>query len=366
MRRPLYLSLFLLGLALLQPVKAQPSPILTRLATDLNNPRGIVVLAEHQLIVAEAGSGRGHDGQLSLLQDLNGDGLYEKTVLQANLPSYNAYVDFNPGRDEVLGIGDVLLLDDGRILYTLDDHFENIHIMAFRLSDHSAERFARGVGSLNTLAYDPERQLIYVAESSLNMLSSFSLEGRRGGIAEFPTLANGQQAVPAGLALDPQTGDVLVALFSGQLFDYYGTLLSYMPLDAKVVRVNPRTGAITDEIVGLTTAIDVAIDEGGNIFVLEMATRWPPPPLFRPFDLYDAASPPDDGGYPRFSGRVTLYPSDASPPIRLADGLDTPTNLTYHEGALYVSTGQGTPTRSIIGADGLTQIRGEIYRITGY
>ena len=36
------------------------------------------------------------------------------------------------------------------------------------------------------------------------------------------------------------------------------------------------------------------------------------------------------------------------------------------DGALYVSTGQGTPGRPIPGPDGATVIVGEVLRITGY
>ena len=72
---------------------------------------------------------------------------------------------------------------------------------------------------------------------------------------------------------------------------------------------------------------------------------------------------PDPGGYPRYSGRVSLYPADGSERIILADDLDQPTNLTYHDGRLYVSTGQGTPNRRIWGMDGITRISGEIYLI---
>ncbi len=117
-------------------------------------------------------------------------------------------------------------------------------------------------------------------------------------------------------------------------------------------------------ITGLTTAIDVAVDDAGNIYAVEMTTRWATPPLTDAFDLYDPAAPPDAGGYPRFSGRVTEYPADGSAPLILADDLDTPTNITYHAGALYVSTGEGTPGRPIWGRNGATRIVGELYKIT--
>jgi hypothetical protein len=64
---------------------------------------------------------------------------------------------------------------------------------------------------------------------------------------------------------------------------------------------------------------------------------------------------------------VTLYPADGRPPRVLADGLDTPSNITLApDGALFVSTGQGTPGRPIPGPDGLTKIIGEIVRITNF
>ena len=43
------------------------------------------------------------------------------------------------------------------------------------------------------------------------------------------------------------------------------------------------------------------------------------------------------------------------------------TNVTVApDGALYVSTGQGTPGRPIPGPQGRTEIVGEVLRITGY
>jgi hypothetical protein len=63
---------------------------------------------------------------------------------------------------------------------------------------------------------------------------------------------------------------------------------------------------------------------------------------------------------------VTLYPAAGGSPVILASGLDAPTNITYADGVLYVSTGQGTPGRPILAPDGLTRIDGAIYQITDY
>jgi DNA-binding beta-propeller fold protein YncE len=202
------------------------------------------------------------------------------------------------------------------------------------------------------------------------MLVEISFTGEFRDIVVFPLLDSGQQAVPAGLAVDPRTGDLLVALFSGYLFDEQAAsiddIISFVEGDAKIVRVDPDTGDTTDEIIDLTTAVDVAIDEAGNIYVVELTTT-PTKLLPTLFDLYDPQAPPVHGGYLRFSGRVTLYPADGCPPRVLASGLDAPTNITIgHDGSLYISVGQGTPGRPIPGPDGITQIRGEILRITNF
>jgi hypothetical protein len=350
-----------------------PFPDAHRIATGLQNPRGIAVLPDGRLLVGEAGTGFTPDnpaeytGRLSLFADQNNDGDYddsgEITPVLEHVPTYNIMTQFNPGRDEVLGVGDVLALDDGRVFFTLDDHFDKISIAALNTSLQRNSDLAVGSGSMNSIAYDLRSGSIYVAESSNDAVSVVSLDGTVRTLARFGLLAHKQQSVPAGVAVDPRNGDVLAALFSGQLWDYYGSILSYMPGDAKIVRVNPATGTMSDVITGLTTAVDVAVDDAGNIYVVEMATEWPTPLLTRAFDLYDPGAPPDAGGYPRFSGRVTQYSDDGRLRSILADNLDTPTNVTYDHGALYISAGQGTPGRPIWVRSAAARITGEIYRI---
>jgi DNA-binding beta-propeller fold protein YncE len=354
-------------------IAAQTSQI-TRIATNLQNPRGIAILPDGRLLVVQAGTGFVPDnpmdntGKLSLLEDVNSDGDYEDaaetTDVITQLPGYNILYQFNPGRDEIVGAGDVAVLDDGRIYFTLDDHFETLSIVEVSPTFERVGNVVERESTLNSIVYDAERELFYVAESSSNLLSAVTLDGSVEIVATFDLLAHNQQPVPSGIAIDPLTGDVLVALFSGQLWDYYGSILSFMPGDAKIVRVNPTTGIVTDEITGLTTAVDVAVDEVGNLYVVEMTTQWATPTMSHQFDLYAADAPPDAGGYARFSGRMTMFPLDNGEPVILADNLDAPTNITYHEGTLYVSVGQGTPQRPIWGDTGLTAIVGEIYKIT--
>jgi hypothetical protein len=108
------------------------------------------------------------------------------------------------------------------------------------------------------------------------------------------------------------------------------------------------------------------MDGSGNLYVVEMTTAFVEP-FPSGFDYVDPNAPPLHGGYQRFSGKVTLYPAGGGSPRVLAEGLDTPTNITLGpDGALYVSTGQGTPGRPIPGPDGPTRISGEVVRITGF
>ena len=364
---------------------AQRTTSVARVATGLENPRGVAALADGRLVVVEAGTGvetsdaTPGSGRVSLLEDLNQDGDYddadEIVTIISEISSYNTLTAFGTGHDEVGGAGDIVALEDGRLFFTRDDPSVGyapdgstggtnvVEVTAgFRLDGNLVARNA----TLNALAFDPQADVLYVAESGANGLIAVAMDGTIRVLEGFSPLAQGQQAVPAGLAIDPTTGDVLVALFSGQIDDYFGSVLSFMPGAAKIVRVDPKTGEQMDAITGLTTAVDVAVDEVGNIFVVELTSVWPPPRMSRDFDLFDPDAAPDPGGYARFTGRVTMYPADASTPVVLIDDLDSPTNITYANEALYVSVGQGTPGRSIIGPVGPTRIVGEIYRIADF
>jgi sugar lactone lactonase YvrE len=344
--------------------------------TGLDNPRGVTVGPAGELFVVEAGTGYAAvdatelTGRLTKFIDLNGDGDFddedEAEPWFRHLPTYNALHVFATGRDEVSGPGDILLHRDGRTFLTVDGGFENLAL--YEISpDGRVGRNLSSRSNMNGITFDLEQEHIYVVESTLNRLIEVPLDGPVREIVVFPSLDSGQQPVPAGLALDPQTGDVLVALFSGAVVDdESGEVIPFVSGDAKIVRVDPDSGEMNDEITGLTTAVDVAIDKAGNILVVEMASTHADL-LPRMFDLFDRDAPPLHGGYQRFSGRVTLYPAGDDPARVIADRLDMPTNITLApDGALYVSTGQGTPARPIPGPDGPTRIEGEVVRITNY
>jgi hypothetical protein len=344
--------------------------------TGLQNPRGVALDAEGGLLVAEAGSGndpidsRLRSGRLTRFIDGNGDGDFtdpgEAEPWFEHLASYNARGHLEHRLDEVSGPSDVTLHSDARVFLSVDGGFDEFALLEIS-PERSMGRNLSARSNMTGLGLTLDERSIFATESMLNQLIEVSLEGGdRRDVVAFSTLDSGQEAVPAGLAVDPRNGDVLVALFSGGVSADDGSFIPFVLGDAKVVRVDPLTGRVVDEIVGLTAAVDVAIDELGNVFVVELAADHGD--LFASAaDLHDPDAIPQHGGYLRFTGKVTMYPADGGPRRILAGGLDSPTNITVgDDGAVYVSTGQGTPGRPIPGPDGPTVIVGEIIRITGF
>ena len=328
------------------------------------------------LLVAEAGTG--YDavdptqmtGKLTLFVDQNGDGDFddagESDRWFTHLPTYNALQFFGTGRDEVNGPGDLLQHPDGRIYLAVDGGFDDVALYEIspegRIGRTLADR-----SNMNGIAFAPGYDRIYMVESTGNRLAEVTLDdGEYRAVVDFPPLDSGQQAVPAGVAVDPRTGAVLVALFSGTAVDANDQTIPLVVGDAKVVRVNPETGEMTDEVVGLTAVVDIAIDEAGNLIVLEMTANHADP-LPRLDDLFNPDAAPRHGGYLRYAGQVTVYPADGQPSYAIATDLDMPTNVTIGpDGALYISTGQGTPGRPIPGPGEPTTITGQILRISNY
>ena len=356
--------------------RGDSAPTVDVILTNLENPRGIVVFENGDLLVTEAGTGRRSvdptlwSGKLTRFSDLNGDGDFndeaEAEPWFSHFPSYNALSTYATGGDEVGGPVDVLRHSDGRVFLSVDGGPDEIalHVIS---PDRLVGRTLADRANMNGIAFDRDQARLYAVESGTNTLIEISFQAEIREIVSFPQLNSGQQAVPAGLTVDPRTGDVLVALFSGRVVsDETGETIPFVAGEAKIVRVNPQTGQVTDEITGLTTAVDLAIDSVRNLFVIEMASDYADI-LPRSYDLFDESASAVHGGYLRYSGRLTLFPASGEPPRVLLEGLDAPTNITLgSDGALYLSTGQGTPGRAIPGPGGLRNIVGEILRITNY
>ena len=180
---------------------------------------------------------------------------------------------------------------------------------------------------VNSITLSTDQQTLFLAESTLNQIGAYHFESGYEEVLLFDVLENQQQAVPTGLTLDAD-GNLIVSLFSGQLWAYYGETISFMPGDAKIAKVDLTSRTYEYIAEGLTTAIDVVTDRDDNIYFLEMTTAWPSNLISRDFDLYDENSPPDPGGYMRNSGRLSVLLNGSKERRILVEGLDLPTNLS--------------------------------------
>ena len=344
--------------------------------TGLRNPRGVALDAEGGVLVAEAGLGddardvTDRTGRLTRFVDRDGNGFFgdpgEVEPWFEHLASYNAMDVYATGRDEVSGPSDVALHTDGRLFLSVDGGFEEFAL--FEISpDSSMGRNLASRSNMTGIALSRDGRSLFVTESTLNQLIEITIDtGARREITMFSALDSGQQAVPAGLALDPRDGSILVALFSGVAQAADGSFIPFVAGDAKVVRVDPSTGSVSDEVTGLTTAVDVSVDAHGNIYVVEMASDYADL-LEHGANLFDPDAAPLHGGYVRYSGSVTMFSDDGSQPVVIVRGLDAPTNITLDsDGGLYVSIGQGTPGRPIPGPSGPAVIVGEVIHIQGF
>ena len=342
------------------------------LAHGLHNPRGLIPLANGDLIILEAGTGEKlvgqHSGKISRWNDVDQDRQVdppERTFLREDLYSYNIMEVFNPGRDEVVGLGDGLLRNDQTLIYTRDTGRETTEVVQLDLDDLSEAVLIERPGVINSIALSIDKQTLFLAESTLNQIGAYHFESDYEEVLLFDVLENQQQAVPTGITLDAE-GNLIVSLFSGQLWAYYGETISFMPGDAKIAKVDLTTRTYEYIIEDLTTAIDVVTDSDDNIYFLEMTTAWPSNLISRDFDLYDENSPPDPGGYMRNSGRLSVLLNGSKESRILVEGLDLPTNLSILDHQLFISTGQGTPGRKVWSEKGIFPIEGKIlnYRIT--
>ena len=342
------------------------------LAHGLHNPRGLIPLTNGDLIILEAGTGEQlvgqHSGKISRWSDVDQDRQVdpsERTFLREDLYSYNIMEVFNPSRDEVVGLGDGLLRNDQTLIYTRDTGRETTEVVQLDLDDLSEIVLIERPGVVNSITLSTDQQTLFLAESTLNQIGAYHFESGYEEILLFDVLENQQQAVPTGLTLDAE-GNLIVSLFSGQLWAYYGETISFMPGDAKIAKVDLTSRTYEYIAEGLTTAIDVVTDRDDNIYFLEMTTAWPSNLISRDFDLYNENSPPDPGGYMRNSGRLSVLVAESQQIQTLLENLDLPTNLSLADQQIFISTGQGTPGRKVWSEQGIFPIEGKIlsYRIT--
>lgn len=327
------------------------------LASGLANPRGLLRLDDHTLLVAEAGTGDPDDrnsGRLLRLEDRDGDGTLEarETVIDEQ-PSINIVERLEVHRDEVFGFADIERGND-MILATVADPTEGS--VVWRV-DGDPQPLSKTAGNANSVAWHPTLKRWFAVQSFAN--TAIDLETGEV-VATFAPLEQAQDAVPAAVIYEPDTDALLVALFSGQLGgDTAGSGVDFVEGSGKVVRVDPRDGSVTDVVVNLNAPTDLALGSDGRLLVLEFCDAFIDPVA----DLDDARGSDTAGGFSRFSGRLLAIGPDAERTV-LADRLDLPTHVLVDGERILLTEGQGTPGRTIPGPDGPTPIDGRIVELT--
>ena len=330
-----------------------------RFASDLANPRGMLVGEDGALLVATAGHGRGGaeagDGALLRLVDHDGDGLIgggsEREVRLANQPSRNIVEIVR--RDEVFGVAAVAR-GDGTTLLSVAD-FGGPSVL-YRVDDVTIVPWSRVHGNINDLVFNPGLgQWFGVSSSSDEVVR---LRPGRGSdrVVKLPPLAGGQDPVPGYLEYEPQSGALLVSLFSGSTMGEEGGLGIELERRAGgIVRVAPQTGATTWLVRGLTAPTDLLLGPDGILYVLEFCSDFEDPVANR-----EALARPGHGGFRRFSGRLLAIELSSGDVRVLAEGLDGPTNLARRSKTIFIAQGMGTPGRPLPGPEGIVPLAGFI------
>lgn len=334
-------------------------------ARGLRNPRGMEQVGD-TLLVSEAGTGdpaSERSGALLALRDTDGDGAFlsegERRVLLADQPSRNILDVVR--RDEVFGMAGMAAgREAGEPVVMVSLAFFGGPSTLFAVRGESVAPWGKTHGNINDVAYDPKRDAWFGASSTTDEVVQLTKGNGSQRIVKLSTLASGQDAVPGYLRWDPQTGDVLVSLFSGSPEGEEGGDGTELVAGAgAIVRVEPETKKVRPLVLGLTVPTDLEIGPDGSIYVLELCDAF-----LEPVGTREAMGQLSHGGFRRFSGRLLRIERPSGAVSVLAEGLDAPTNLALAPGGLYVAEGMGTPGRSIPGPKGPIPLEGFIERIT--
>jgi hypothetical protein len=344
------------------PAELSRAP-LTRVvvARGLNNPRGLHLLQSGALLVSEAGIGLANDpgsGRLLRLEDQNRDGDYidagEQHVVLDHQPSKNIIGIVR--RDEVFGMAGIDEGDDTLVALAFFGGPSTI----FKIDGDSVAQWGSTHTNINDLAYDPGRKQWFAVASTTDEVVRLMPGGGTERMVKFPPLPSGQDAVPAAIQHDPTTGELLVTLFSGSPEgEEGGTGLEIQPRAGGIVAINPETKTYRWVVSGLTVPTDLGIGPDGSIYVLEFCDEFLDPAE----TIDELLKKPSHGGFKRFSGRLLRVNRRLASTTIVAEGLDTPTNLTLAAGSVFVSEGMGTPGRAIPTPSGIAKLEGFVERI---
>ncbi|MFQ6027442.1 MAG: ScyD/ScyE family protein [Dehalococcoidia bacterium] len=307
------------GLVLAKLVDPNPFPL-----TGLQSPRGLTVLEDGQLLVAEVLGGR--------LLRLDPKG--KVSVVQERLPATFG----GPGEQYPTGVSAAALVD-GTYYYVVGEFRGSRYSTLYRLDPAGPpEALAGGVGrdgfpaSRLTNPYDlvaaPQGGFL-VSDSGINGVLHISGTGVISEYALFPRreLNTGPEdytfdVVPTGLTLGPD-GALYLASFTGY---------PYLPGAAYIYRLEDRnrdgdamdSGEVTVYAEGFSAATDLAFAGDGSLLVTEFSADMLG--LITDYDIDQAAEIP---------GRLVRWREGNIEVV--AEGLVSPTSVAVLPGRIFVS-----------------------------
>ena len=343
-------------------IPAQPIETLrpgTLIADGLLNPRGLCLLADGSLLLAEAGSGlpdQPFSGRISRLPpDPSQPGAYRPgEVLADGFRAMNMQARML--RDEIMGVSDIAY-GDGRCLASHTDYVGGSRLLDLQYSPPEPVFHSRG--NLNALCYHPTRRSWLAVKPDTNQLVEFRHGEDEQVLVQLPVLDQDQEAGPGTLGYEPETDAVLISLFSGELHgDPARKGIDFADFAGQVVRVHPASAKVEVVIRGLQLPTGLALCPHGNLLVLELCShlQQPLPPDWNGELLH--------GGFTRFSGRLLRCNLGSGQVEVLARGLDTPSHLCLVPGGVIISEGMGLTGRPVPAPnDAAVPLRGRLRRV---
>ena len=320
------------------------------IAGGLNNPRGLGFAADGSLYVAEAGIGGGGScrpspdgmpvdvcyGETGALTRVDPQGIAAPVRVVSGLPSMAAFPGFaassGPVDVDFFGMtayvvmgwgGDPALRAAsgpkgalfGTILRVLPDgQFKAVADISGNESRHNPEGVRIDSNPYGIVAL-PGRRI--VADAGANALLAFSAADSVNTVAErtfavLPPTAFGTEPVPTTVIAG---GDGY--LYAGQL-----TGAPFFRGSSTIFRIPPQGGAAVPHVTGLTAVVDIAVDQAGTLYVVEIASGLVPGP----------GADPGVG-----NGRLLRIPAGGAPEV-VVDGLEFPAGVAIGpDGALYLT-----------------------------
>lgn len=347
-----------------QPGLAAPRIVLR----GLHNPRGLRLTDDGSLLLVEAGNGDAQapfSGRLLKFAPHQaggarigsiGSGWLAPQIVADGFRSMN--MQARMCRDEIFGLADVAY-GGGRWLLSQTDYVDGSRIHDLSTDPPTPLFYSRG--NLNALCYHPGRNSWLTVKPDSNQVIEFVEGHPEAVVGVLPPLPGGQQCVPVTLVCEPDSSDVLISLFTGELArDPANCGIEFEHSVGQIVRLDLSNGCITPVIRGLTLPTGIAFTQQGHLLVLELCDDF--------LQAMPRESVPQQawhGGFKRYSGSLLCVDFDSGQVQVLAQHLDTPSNLCVQGNTVLISAGMGLPGRAIANANGETvALEGHVLALT--